>query len=67
LWAQRFDAGAKALIGTAFPVYHFHNARLSIANVDAGILEIGVAKNKIVVGLGELTGNIWSLRQKSRN
>ncbi|HEY1216637.1 MAG TPA: hypothetical protein VGE93_23675, partial [Bryobacteraceae bacterium] len=66
LWAQRFDARAKALIGAAFPVYHFHNARLSMANVDAGILEIGVAKDKIVVGLGELTGNIWSMSRKSK-
>lgn len=64
LWAQRVANRAKDLAGTPFPVYHFHNARLAMANVDTGILEIGVAEDKIVVGLGELTGNIWSLKRK---
>lgn len=67
LWAQRVASHGKELVGTPFPVYHFHDARLSMANVDTGILEIGVAEDKIVIGLGELTGNIWSLRRKQRS
>lgn len=67
LWAQRVASHGKELVGTPFPVYHFHDTRLSMANVDTGILEIGVAEDKIVIGLGELTGNIWSLRRKQRS
>jgi Tol biopolymer transport system component/DNA-binding winged helix-turn-helix (wHTH) protein len=66
LWAQRLESRGKKLVGSPFPVYHFHNARLSMANLDTGILEIGVAKDKIIVGLGELTGNIWSMRRTSK-
>jgi len=66
LWAQRLANRTKALVGTPFPVYHFHNARLSMTNLDTGILEIGVAKDKIIVGLGELTGNIWSMKRSSK-
>jgi hypothetical protein len=32
-------------------------------NVGTSALEIDVARNKIVMGLGELTGNIWSLKR----
>ena len=64
LWAQRVVGDATALAGPPFPVYHFHNARLSMAYLDTGALEIDVAKDKIVFGQGELTGNIWSLRRK---
>jgi Tol biopolymer transport system component len=66
LWAQRLESQRKRLMGTPFPVYHFHNARLSMANLDTGILEIGIAKDKIIVGLGELTGNVWSLKRSSK-
>ena len=66
LWAQRLANRMKELVGTPFPVYHFHNARLSMANLDTGILEIGVAKDKIIIGLGGLTGNIWSMKRSSK-
>jgi Tol biopolymer transport system component/DNA-binding winged helix-turn-helix (wHTH) protein len=63
LWAQRLDLGTKRPIGAPFPVYHFHNSRLAMINVGTGALEIDVARDKIVMGLGELTGNIWSLKR----
>jgi hypothetical protein len=63
LWAQSVNSPAGKLIGAPFPVYHFHHARLSMTNVGAPAVEIGVAKDKIVMGLGELTGNIWSLKR----
>jgi Tol biopolymer transport system component len=63
LWAQRLANRTKELVGTPFAVYHFHNARLSMANLDTAILEIGVAKDKIIIGLGGLTGNIWSMKR----
>ena len=66
LWAQRLANRTKELVGTPFPVYHFHNARLSMTNLDTGILEIGVAKDKIIVGMGGLTGNIWSMKRSGK-
>jgi hypothetical protein len=66
LWAQRLANRTKAPLGTPFPVYHFHSARLSTANLDMSVLEIGVAKDKIIVGLGELTGNVWSMKRSGK-
>jgi Tol biopolymer transport system component/DNA-binding winged helix-turn-helix (wHTH) protein len=64
LWAQRFAGLAKKLVGVPFPVHHFHSARLAMANLDTGMLEIAVAQDKIIVGLGGLTGNVWALKRK---
>jgi len=36
---------------------------LAMINVGTASLEIDVARDKIVMGLGELTGNIWSLKR----
>ncbi len=63
LWAQRVENRTKRPIGTPFAVYHFHDSRLAMDNVGTSFLEIGVARDKIVMDLGELTGNIWSLKQ----
>jgi eukaryotic-like serine/threonine-protein kinase len=63
LWAQRLEVKTKQPIGTPFPLYHFHNSRLAMINVGTGSLEIDVARDKIVMGLGELTGNIWTLKR----
>lgn len=64
LWAQRVAAATKQPIGSPFAVYHFHNTRLAMSNLDTGFLEMDVAKNKIVLGLGEVTGDIWSARKR---
>jgi Tol biopolymer transport system component len=64
LWAQRVEKATKRLVGFPFPVYHFHNSRLAMANMGTCPLEFDVAKDKMVFGLGELSGNIWALRQK---
>jgi len=37
---------------------------LSMSDVGTQFLEIGVAKDKIVLCLGGITGNIWSLSRK---
>jgi WD40 repeat protein len=64
LWAQRVDAMTKHFIGTPFPVYHFHSARLALANLGISLTEFGVAKDKIMIGLQQVTGNIWRLSRK---
>jgi len=63
LWAQRLENRTKQPVGTPFALYHFHDSRLAMDNVGTSFLEIDVARDKIVMGLGELTGNIWSLRR----
>jgi hypothetical protein len=63
VWVQRLEGSSKRPIGTPFPVYHFHNSRLAMINVGVMALETGVGRDKIVMGLGELTGNIWSVKR----
>ena len=63
LWAQRLENVTKRPVDTPFPIYHFHDSRLAMDNVGTNSLEIGIARDKIVMDLGELTGNIWSLRR----
>ena len=59
LWAVRLDPATKQPREEPSEVYHFHKARLSMTNVGYQELEISVARDKIVLNLGELTGNIW--------
>lgn len=63
LWAQRLENCTKQPVATPFALYHFHDSRLAMDNVGTSLLEIDVARDKIVMGLGELTGNIWSLKR----
>ena len=59
LWAQRVDK-SKHPAGAPTAIAHFHGSRLSIGNVGSGgVIEISVARDKVAMNLGELTGNIW--------
>ncbi len=61
LWAQRVAARSKQPTGAPEPIAHFHGSRLSVGNVGSGgKMEISVARDKIALNLGELTGNIWT-------
>jgi len=64
LWSQALDRETKRPKGKPTPLYHFHNSRLAMINVGIVFLEIDVARDKIIMGLGELTGNIWRLGVK---
>jgi len=59
IWAQRLDPSAKKPLGPASPVYHFHEARRSLATLPLGPVEICVAADRLIFNLGERTGNIW--------
>jgi Tol biopolymer transport system component len=65
LWSQALDRETKRPKGKPTSLYHFHNSRLAMINVGVGMLEIDVARDKLVMGLGELTGNIWRLRREA--
>jgi Tol biopolymer transport system component/DNA-binding winged helix-turn-helix (wHTH) protein len=63
LWSQALNRATKRPAGKPAPLYHFHDSRLAMINVGTGLLEIDVARDKIVMGLGELTGNLWRLKR----
>ena len=57
IWAQRLGPGAHPY-GEPFPVYHCHERRRSLKNLDTDFA-IDVGPNMIVFNQAELTGNIW--------
>jgi Tol biopolymer transport system component len=62
IWVRRLDARRKQPQGDAAPVRHFHHARYSLLNsVDPQNGGLAVARDKLVFGVFETTGNIWSL------
>jgi eukaryotic-like serine/threonine-protein kinase len=60
IWAQRLD-DSKRLLGGAVPIFHAHDARRSLLNVQVGSLELSVARDKIVFNMSERTGNVWMM------
>ncbi len=60
IWAQRLDA-SKQPSGTPIPVFHAHEARRSLLNIQAGVVEMSVAQDKIVFNMSEQSGNIWMM------
>jgi eukaryotic-like serine/threonine-protein kinase len=59
LWAQRLNPETKRPAGDAFGVYHFHQARFSLSTLQLDQTGLAVARDRIVLAIGELTGNIW--------
>jgi len=59
LWSQPLERETKRPVGPPLPLYHIHQMRRSILNVGYGLMDIAVAPDKIVLNLGETTGNIW--------
>ena len=60
IWAQRLDP-SKHPAGEAFPIFHAHEARRSLVNVQVGALELSVARDKIVFNMSERSGNVWMM------
>ena len=59
LWAQPLDPETKHPNGPAIAIKHFHQFQNSLGAVQVNMREIGVAHDKIVMPLAELSGNIW--------
>jgi Tol biopolymer transport system component/predicted Ser/Thr protein kinase len=65
LYAQRLDPASKKPVGEAVFVYRPRQARYHL-NFPPGLGTIGVAKDKIVMSLGDVTGNIYLAKPKTR-
>ena len=62
IWARRLDPHRKQPQGEPFPVRHFQNARYSLlGGIDPQNVGLVSARDKLVFGMFETTGNIWSL------
>ena len=58
LWSQRLDPQTKRPIGSPFPVFHAHNARISLrAGVEGSLLSAG--HDRMFFEMTETNGNIW--------
>jgi Tol biopolymer transport system component len=67
LWAQRLARDSKRPMGVPLPVYHFHNTLGIVDTADpVSRRDTTVSAARIVVSLGEITGNIWMSRPASR-
>jgi len=60
IYAQRLDHQTRRpLQESAIEVLPIHGARLSARNIDIQDFDFAVAAGKLVINLGELTGNLW--------
>lgn len=59
LWAQRLDPVSRQPVGAPLDVLHFHNAARSMVNVGLAALEPSIARDQIILDVGEITGNVW--------
>jgi Tol biopolymer transport system component len=62
IWAQRLDGVTKRPAGAPLPVFHAHNARISLA--DTGETYLSIGRDKMLFNMAERTGNIWMAEWK---
>ncbi len=58
IWAQRIGPDMHPA-GSPFAVYHSHQRRHSMGNIETQMLQLGVGPGMIVFNRAELTGEIW--------
>ena len=63
LWAQRLASETKRPGDRPIAVYHFHETARRISH-NAGRVGVAVARDKIVLALEELRGNVWMLEPR---
>jgi Tol biopolymer transport system component len=59
IWARRFEDGKAA--GETLPVHHFHDARRSPANTALQATDLFVGTDRMVIGVGEVSGSLWMI------
>jgi hypothetical protein len=68
IWARRLDPHRKTPLGEPFAVRHFHHARYSLlGGIDPQNVGLVAARDKLVFGMFETMGNIWSLPSLPRS
>ena len=67
IWSRRVDPITQEPKGDAFPVQHFHTARLALRNraSSGNIISLSAGGSRLVFALTETTGNIWLEDAKS--
>jgi Tol biopolymer transport system component len=63
IWAQRLEAETKRPVDRPIAVYHFHQTSPRISH-NVGRVGVAVARDKIVLALEELRGNVWMLEPR---
>jgi Tol biopolymer transport system component len=62
IWARRLEPQRKKPLGEPFPVRHFHHARYGLTSgIDPQNVGLVAARDKLVFGMFETVGNVWSL------
>ena len=56
IWAQRVHPQTRRPIGAPFAVFHAHNARLSLSNLEDSM---AIGRDQMLFSMVEHTGNIW--------
>ena len=64
LWAQRLEAESKRPVDRPIAVYQFHQTARRISH-NPGRPGVAVARDKIVLALEELRGNVWMLEPRA--
>jgi Tol biopolymer transport system component len=63
IWAQRLETGTKRPVDRPVAVYHFHQTSRRISHA-VGRAGVAVARDKIVLALEEVRGNVWMLEPR---
>ena len=59
IWGQRLDHLTKRPLGPPFAVYHSHDTRSSLLNVNPVYAGLEVARDMLIFVNAETTGNVW--------
>ena len=63
VWTQRLEPETKRPVDRPVAVYHFHQTSRRISH-NVGRVGLAVARDKIVLALEELRGNVWMLEPR---
>ena len=61
VWARKFDRQTGRPVAEPFSVSHFHTAARSLKRLGnrGGLIGMSVGPGRVILSLGELSGNIW--------
>jgi eukaryotic-like serine/threonine-protein kinase len=59
IWAQRLDPVSKHPVGSPFAYEHFHDSAGRAAALNQGLLDLSVARDKILINVSQVHDQIW--------